>query len=264
MEYTYRKEERLSKEAVYVAFPLALPGARVLSDAQLGWVDWMRDSLPGACKEWLPLQTGILLDGEAADVFIASPDVPLFCVGDIVRGTWPKEKDLTGGRIFSYVLNNYWHTNYRASQGGEISFRYRLTSDRVIAQDRAYRLGWEARRPLYGHRISFQDFRRPSVPYTDVAGGTLARIEPETVALTTMKKARWADGFVLRLQEIAGQAETVRIEFPGTRIVGAWECDLLERDGAALEVGPDGGLAVHVPGHTLKTIRVVVDRDRSS
>ena len=42
VEYTYHKEELLAKEAVYIAFPLNLPGARVESDSQLGWIDWDR------------------------------------------------------------------------------------------------------------------------------------------------------------------------------------------------------------------------------
>jgi alpha-mannosidase len=40
VRYTYHKEERLAKEAVYIAFPLDLADAAVWSDAQLGWVNW--------------------------------------------------------------------------------------------------------------------------------------------------------------------------------------------------------------------------------
>ena len=27
-------------------------------------------------------------------------------------------------RLYSYALNNYWHTNYKADQDGPIAFRY--------------------------------------------------------------------------------------------------------------------------------------------
>jgi alpha-mannosidase len=72
VRYTYDKEERRAKEAVYIAFPFVLPDARVRSDAQLGWVDWDRDELPGGCKAWLPLQTGILVLGNGADSALAT------------------------------------------------------------------------------------------------------------------------------------------------------------------------------------------------
>ena len=260
LQFAYTKEERLAKEAVYIAFPLALPGAAVRSDSQLGWVDWDKEQLPGGCKEWLPLQTGILVSGVGADVLICSPDIPLFTVGDVVQGRWPKEVDLTGGRVFSYVLNNYWHTNYKASQGGEIRFRYRLTSGSSISADQAYRMGWEARRGLYGHRMSFQDFRESRAPYAAPAGGRLALVGTEQVVLSTITKARWAEGFVLRLQEIAGLDQEAPVAIAGRRIARAWLTDLLEREVRELAVQPDGSLIVPVQAWGLATVRIVMEQ----
>ena len=254
--YTLDKTEQRDKEAVYIAFPLALPAARVLSDSQLGWTDWQRDRLPGACLEWLPLQTGVRVEGGDAHVAIASPDVPLFCVGDRVQGRWPKDLDLTGGRVFSYVLNNYWSTNYKPVQSGRLAFRYRLTSDRTIAPDAAYRLGWEARRPLYAHRVSLQEFRHPAPPYADPTGGCLAEVTPESVVVTTLRAARHAPGLVLRLQETAGVEQTATVRLPGRRVAHAWATDLLERPLAELAVAADGSLRVPVPAWGLATIRL--------
>ncbi len=256
--YTYDKEERRAKEAVYVAFPLALPDAAVLSDTQLGWVNWDTDELPGGCKEWLPLQSGILVQGGAAHVLIASPDIPLFCVGDIVRGRWPKAMPLRGGRVFSYVLNNYWHTNYKASQGGPLTFRYSLTSARRIDRADAFRRGVEARLGLYAQRLSFQDFRPTRAPYDQADAGTLARLDGATVSLSTLKAARWGEGLVARVQEIGGQATTARLTLPGRRIRQAWTTDLLERDLAELTVEGDGSLAIPVPAWGLATVRLVL------
>ncbi|MGZ4388453.1 MAG: glycoside hydrolase family 38 N-terminal domain-containing protein [Gaiellaceae bacterium] len=250
LRVTWRKPERRRQEAAYVAFPAALPGAAVLSDSQLGWVEWGADDLPGACQEWLPLQTGILLRGEGCDLHLCSPDVPLFCVGDVVRGRWPVRKDQRGGRILSYVANNYWHTNYRASQGGELTFRYRLTSSAAIDPAAAYRAGWEARRGLYGQRISIQDFRAPAAPQQP-----LASVEPEHVVLTTLKGT--ANGFVARFQEIAGAPARARLAIPGRAVTEAWRTDLLERDLEPLPV-EDGAVAVDVPAWRLATVRFVV------
>jgi hypothetical protein len=258
LQYTLHKEDRLAKEAAYIAFPLELPDAEVLSDSQLGWVNWRRDRLPGACVEWLPLQTGILARGQGADVLICSPDVPLFCIGDIVRGHWPRDADLTGGRIFSYVLNNYWHTNYKASQGGPISFRYRLFSGRAIGPSAAHRHGWELRRPLYAHRISFQDFRHERLPYSDPTGGTLARLDAQSTVISTIKGARWADGFIVRLQETAGANDTPVLSFPNRRVLRAWRCDLHERETEEIMPGDDGTLSTTVPAWGMTTLRILV------
>jgi hypothetical protein len=250
----WRKPERRGKEAAYVAFPAALPGARVLSDSQLGWVEWGADDLPGACQEWLPLQTGILVRGEGCDLHLASPDVPLFCVGDVVRGRWPVRKDQRGGGILSYVANNYWHTNYRASQGGDLVLRYRLTSAAAIDEAAAHRAGWEARRGLYGQRLSLQDFRGPAP-----LGQALARVEPEHVVLTTLKAAE-AGGFVARFQEIAGRPARARLTLPRAA-ARAWRTDLLERDLEQLPV-EDGAVAVAVEPWSLATVRFILPPGR--
>ncbi|MGG3468221.1 glycosyl hydrolase-related protein [Neobacillus pocheonensis] len=261
VSFVYQKEERLEKEAVYVAFPLSIRQAETMSDSQLGWVNWDKDQLPGGCKEWLPLQTGILVDGKDIDVYIASPDIPLFCIGDIVKGNWPKELPLSGSRIFSYVLNNYWNTNYSASQGGEISFHYSFTSQSKIKKEDAYRWGWEKRQPLYGHRISFQDFRTPKSPYHQHGQNTLASIDGEKVALITIKKARWKDGWLVRLQEISGENQITKISLPGKNITEAWKMDLLEKDIHPLEVNPDGSINVEVPAWGLFTARILVKKN---
>jgi alpha-mannosidase len=288
VRYTYDKTETVNKEAVYIAFPTALTNAMTMSDSHLGWVDWNKDSLPGACKEWLPLQTGIHVsetDGgpgarsemsalprgvPRAEVFIASPDIPLFCIGDIVRGRWPKELDLSGGCIFSYVLNNYWHTNYKASQGGEIEFSYQITSAEVITKEAAYRCGWEARMPLYAQRLSLQEFRTEGQPYAEDDGGTLAVLgglhvpgesEGTNIALTTLKKAKWDEGFILRLQETAGETAHVKLNnlVRGHKLSKAWHTDLLERDIEEIRAATDGSLIVPVPAWGLATIRFITE-----
>ncbi|KIL42185.1 hypothetical protein SD70_03250 [Gordoniibacillus kamchatkensis] len=259
VSYTLRKQERLAKEAVYIAFPCGMPSAEVLSDSQLGWVNWNVDQLPGGCKEWLPLQTGIIVQGERTGIHIASPDIPLFCIGDVVRGTWPKEKDLTGGAIYSYVLNNYWHTNYKGSQGGEIAFRYVLTSGERIAPEEAYRAGWQARQPLYAQRMSFQDFREVLPPYDKKHGGTLAEFESDGAAVTVIRKARHTGGFIVRMQEISGKPQTARFRIPGRRIARIWRTDLLEREQCEWMPEADGSMLVELTPWSLETIRLELE-----
>lgn len=256
--YQWQKEEQRGKEAAYIAFPTALAEAEVLSDSQLGWVNWAEDRLPGACQEWLPLQTGVLLREAAAAVFIASPDIPLFCAGDVVQGRWPVELDLRGGHIFSYVLNNYWQVNYKAAQGGALTFRYRLSSAPALAADHAFRLGWQARQPLIAQRISLQEFRREQPPYDQRPGGTLARVTPPQVILSTLKQARRGGGFIARLQETSGQAQTAVLAFPGRAISSARLTDLLERPGQQLAPAADGSVRVALPPWGLQTVEVEV------
>ncbi|SKA85423.1 Glycosyl hydrolases family 38 C-terminal domain-containing protein [Clostridium sp. USBA 49] len=258
LNYVYTKEENLNKEAVYVAFPFNLSQPEVLSDSQLGWVNWAKDELPGACKEWLPLQTGIMIKGKEGEIHITSPDIPLFTVNEVVLGRWPKELNLSGSRIFSYVLNNYWNTNYKGCQGGTFIFRYSITSDKEIALEKAYKLGWESRQPIYVQRMSYQDFRETKAPYTNEIGTTLAQIGSDKVVVSTIKKANYEEGFIIRLQEISGRKEIAEIRFTGKKIKKAYKTDLLERNIEEISVESDGRLKVEVEPWSLSSIRIIL------
>ncbi|SFE98935.1 Glycosyl hydrolases family 38 N-terminal domain-containing protein [Paenibacillus catalpae] len=256
IRYQYAKQETIATEAVYIAFPFKLAKASVLSDSQLGWVNWGRDQLPGACKEWLPLQTAVLVHGAEAAVTIASPDIPLFTVNDVVKGRWPKELKLSGSKVYSYVLNNYWKSNYKPSQGGLIRFAYSLTSSDELKLDESYRFGHARRLGLYGQRMSFQEQRKERAPYLSDGGGTMAVIEPSQVAVTTIKGARNKDGIIVRVQEISGREQHASLSFPGRRIQRAWLADLLEYDGEELQVEPGGSVRVPVGPWALATVRL--------
>ena len=161
LRYRYRKEATTEMEAVYVSFPLRVEeSARVLSDSHIGWVDWQEGVLPGACREWLPLQTSILVREKGCHIQIASPEAFLFTVNSPVMGKWRSDLNVRGGQFYSYVMNNYWHTNYLGEQGGEFRFSYSITSAPEIPLERAYRFGWAHRQGLMALRMSYQEFRR--------------------------------------------------------------------------------------------------------
>ena len=107
---------------------------------------------------------------------------------------------------------------------------------------------------LHPHTIDYQDFRRPQTPYRTPGDSLLAKIGAEDVTLTTLKKARYADGWIARLSEIGGQDRSVLIAIPGKRVLRAWRTDLLEEVIGEIPVEPDGTLRVQVPAWGLTTV----------
>ena len=87
----------------------------------------------GAGLEWFTVGHWVKVSGVHWDVAIVPVDAPLVTLGDINRGVWPETFAPKCSTIFSYVYNNYWHTNYRAEQGGEATFRYVMTSGMALA-----------------------------------------------------------------------------------------------------------------------------------
>src|SRR5258708_13071427 len=86
-----------------------------------------RDQQPGSCRDWYCQGHWVWRRDGAGGMLWSGPDTPLFTLNDIFRGQW-RRKIEPDGTLFAYVLNNYWPTNFAARQGGELSFRYRLSA----------------------------------------------------------------------------------------------------------------------------------------
>lgn len=233
LRYDYDKEATTAPEAVYVAFPFDEPqGTPVLSDSQTGWVDWMKDTLPGCCREWLPLQTSVLLRGQGHDIQLASPDAFLFTVGSPVTGQWRSDLDVSGGELWSYVMNNYWHTNYLGEQGGLFTFRYAVTSAAAIPPETAFRYGWTHRRGLLAQRMSYQEFRHDvPAPLSDPAGGVLFRAESDHISVNTIRRSRRApEAYIVRLMETGGREGSILLDMPGRKVTAMQDVDHQEHE----------------------------------
>jgi alpha-mannosidase len=110
------KKPEIKKEAVYFAFPFAMTPRQFQYEIQNGVVDPDKDMYPGAGHEWFSVQHWISVQRVGLSATVMPLDVPLATLGDINRGEWPTEFGQRPGSIFSYVMNNYWHTNYRAAR----------------------------------------------------------------------------------------------------------------------------------------------------
>jgi alpha-mannosidase len=124
------KTEIRRKEAVYVAFPLAATQPKFRLGMTNAVADPKKDFIHGACHEWYCVQDFVSCKdgGSGHEVVWCSPDAPLITLSDVNRGRWLADADISTPTLFSYVMNNYWHTNYKAGQGGDFRFRYELTS----------------------------------------------------------------------------------------------------------------------------------------
>jgi len=115
-------------------------------------------------------------------------DAPLVAFGDIVRGEWPAEFKPKSSAMFSWLMNNYWGTNFPAWQGGDFTFRYAITSNAQFNAPSMTRFGLEALTPL----------ERDDVPGTQDSSvlpnheASLLEVGNPAVTLLTWKtRGRW-------------------------------------------------------------------------
>jgi hypothetical protein len=249
------KTEVYTKEAVYFAFPFAIERPQFRYEIQNGVVDPAHDQLPGAGKEWFSVQHWVAAEQGDVTAALVPVDASLVSLGDIARGTWPQEFGQRPGTIFSYVMNNYYFTNYAAGQGGEFTFRYVLTSGNNLPPAYLSRLGREEMSPLEVDQITSQDKAINSPRPLDSVQGSFLRVDQPNVVLETWKMAEDGEGTILRFLEVAGKEGWVDVQTPLLDVKSAWMSDALERNQRALSVSPHG-LRFSVRPYQIVTVRL--------
>jgi alpha-mannosidase len=251
------KKPELKKEAVYFAFPFAMTHPQFQYEIQNGVVDPAKDMYPGAGHEWFSIQHWISVQQDGASATVMPLDAPLATFGDINRGEWPTEFGQRTGNIFSYVMNNYWHTNYRAAQGGHFHFRYIITSATRTDPAVLSRMGWEESTPLEHDQIRSQDKALDLPRPLNGNEASFLTIDDPDLLLDTWKPAEDGKGTILRFIDLGGEPRTVTIHTPLLSIGKMVAADAIERDQKPIVPEDEHTFRIAVRTHEILTIRLI-------
>jgi alpha-mannosidase len=251
------KKEVDSKEAVYFAFPFAMDHPQFQYEIQTGVVDPAKDMYPGAGHEWFSAQHWVSIQQGGMSATVMPLDASLVTLGDINRGAWRSQFGDRQGTIFSYVMNNYWFTNYRAGQGGHFRFRYVITSAPSTDAAQLSRMGWEEVTPLEKDEVTSQD-RAMNLP-RPLSGkqDSFLQVNDRNVLLETWKPAEDGNGTVLRFLDLGGRVRTVTIQIPLLQLQQAWQTDAVERNLKSLSLVGPKGFEVTIHPNEIVTVRIV-------
>jgi len=249
------KETVYKKEAAYFAFPLALRAPEFKYEVQNAVVRPARDMMPGAGLEWFSAQNWVSAGDADAEVGLVSTDSFLWTFGDIVRGTWPTEFKPQSSTVFSYVMNNYWGTNYIAAQGGDFTFRYALTSAPKLDAAAMSRMGWEQTTPLERTLVKSQDKAAPTANPLPVARMSFLETGDSPVLLSAWKHAEEGEGAVLRFIELGGARAQVRVTSPVFGSFSRRACNAVE-DCDGTGAGGNGDFNFQTDPHQILTFKL--------
>jgi len=245
------KDRVLTRESAYIAFPFAVTTPAFTYGSQAAWVNPAKDELAGGSREWyLPTTWASVYNSQVAATVVPL-DAPLVAFGDIVRGEWPAQFKPNSSVILSWLMNNYWGTNFPAWQGGDFTFRYAITSNAQFNPPSLTRFGLEALTPL----------ERDDVPGTHDSsllpseGASLLETGNPGVTLLAWKRAEDGDGTILRLQDTAGEASNIGIHSPFLTFERAWLCNLLEDNVGEITIQGEE-LSVPIKPFQVLTLRV--------
>ena len=119
------------KEAVHVAFPLAVPDGVVRTEQGFAVVRPDLDQAEGANRNVYPVQRWLDASNGEFGVSLLTPDLPLWQLNGLTaeafrqpdgREDWLR-RALPGTELIAYAMNNYWHTNFKADQPGPVTWR---------------------------------------------------------------------------------------------------------------------------------------------
>ena len=129
------KESVWDPENLYVSLPFTSDGNGETYVDKTGCI--IRpgmDQLPGTCQNFYLIQNGLVKVGEKTDLVISIKDAPLISFGkreaapiELCSGNNTK---LNSSTPYSWVMNNFWETNFKADLGGFYEFTYTVVADK--------------------------------------------------------------------------------------------------------------------------------------
>jgi hypothetical protein len=251
--YTVQKTYTNEKEGVYFAFPAAVESPDFTYASQQGSVNPAHDILKGGDVEWFSVQKWMAVSNPQLAVGIVPVDASLATFGDINRGRWPVQFTPKSATIFSYAMNNYWHTNYRAGQGGTFNFQFVITSAPQLDPVALERLGSEEMdHPVLDWVTNQDKVGNPDEPLP-AAGASFLNIDAKNVELVTWKQAEDSKGTIMRLQETAGQTAQAHLTFAHLNVRAAHVCDSVEDNVRPLDVSNN---EIHLTLHPYEVVTI--------
>lgn len=206
--FTYQasKEILTDPEALYVAFPFRLPNSRIVFET-IGGSLTQGEQLPGSSSDWNVAQNYVSVKGDKGQIIVVSNEVPLWHFNDFNMGKF--ERYPTAGKpwLYSWVMNNYWFTNFRAFQEGTFNWTYQITTVKDTTNSAATRFAWGVRNPLPTRTFPAgkDEFSQPTAKTLELTGDSNAILVNSRPAFSNK------GSILLRFREVDGIPANIQL-----------------------------------------------------
>ena len=205
--YGMRKLKVTTPEGLYIAFPFYMTDSDNLRyEVQGGVIQPGKDQLEGTASDWNAVQNFASVTNAKAQILLNTKDIPLVQFGDINTGHFYYKHQPKKSHIYSWVLNNYWTTNFKASQEGGMTWSYIITSTNNNSTTYATRFGWENTIPLVARVIPKGQKKQKEL------SKTILNVDIPNILLVNAKLSSNGKGIILHLRETEGHHATLDID----------------------------------------------------
>ena len=206
LKYTAHKQIVTDPEATYVAFPFALPDSRIVFET-IGGTLSQGEQLPGSSSDWNVAQNFVAVRGKTGQIVVTSNEIPLWQFSDFNLGKFERYPKPGKTTLYSWVMNNYWFTNFRAYQEGGFSWSYQITSSKDTTNTFATKFG-------YGERNVFPTRTFPAgKPELKESVSESLKIEGSANVLLVNSRPAFngKDAVLLHFRELDGSESTITL-----------------------------------------------------
>jgi len=220
--FQMRKKRIYEAEACYVAFPFNLPDGKIVYEGQGGLVTPGETQLPGSSSDWQTVQNFVSIRNNVGQIIFGSSQAPLVQFGDINLGKWQYLTKIEKPHVYSWVMNNYWFTNFRASQEGEFKWSYYLTSKKGNSNIEAIHFAMNSNTPLVPRVLL------PSKGGNKLSSVSTFKIDPQNLVLISARPSYYDNSIILHLREVEGEVVTLNLSDPIKNVKSIDEVNTIE------------------------------------
>lgn len=222
----------VEKDGIHFGFGFNVPGSKTRVDIPWGIMEMEKDQWPQGNRNWIALQRWLDVSNDTNGVTWCSLDAPLFEYGGRHAnislgwgggGPWLKKLEPSSS-IYSWVMNNHWHTNFPLTQEGPVTFRYRLLPHDGYDPVKSNRFGLEQAQPLV-HVAADKD---PGIV-------SPVEIDNENLYVTVLKSTEENHSLIVRLRSLSDKEEEVHLLFPHKKPKKVSLCEIEEEPGKEID-----------------------------
>jgi len=243
---TVDKKPVRDKESVHFAFPFGIPDA--VSRYNTGWGGIFSPGagqLAGANQDYYCVQHWCDVSNQDYGVSLLLREACLVEPGEMLDEqpgdygvkVW-KTKPHTDPTLYSYVMNNYWHTNFKADQEGPVTFTYALVPHRLFNVVDVQKEGLSFNQPLL------------AIPAESKANGSLFSLSNNAVAVTSISYS--AEGYSVRIFNMGAAPVSFHL-IPGIFTPGALKAKTMDGNYGSRPVGDE----ISLPGFGIMDVVLV-------
>lgn len=230
-----QKTRSYEYENLRFAFPFDIENPETEIDLAFSMIRPEREQLSGANKNFFSVNNGVAITGLKHSVLLTTIDNPILELDDMSGEAWlrdPEEflawkrQSSSSATVYSWVMNNSWRTNYKASQEGKAVFTYSIVPLGPDA-DNAKLKSLEIAQPL---RALMSTDASPTESLFRLKGN-------HQIAVSTLRPAKAGSGYLLRLTNLSKRSVHTAFAWGSVVPDAVYECTNQEE--IIKEINPD-------------------------